>query len=478
MPNIRKGGGYILPDPHVPQGTKRLALCLPDAPEVRQAAYGVLLELGHWFNWEKSEPGSGDTRAVELSSTILRLIQETFCWGEPMIRPDPNNPCVVQYSDDCGTTWRTLIDVNACVGGTVGPLLDKTAQDILDQLEDLYDGNSSSVAPDLTYGDADDGARDEALCTAWRLMVDTMIEAELERRAEEREFWSGVAEIMQDAAILVLGAPVPGARFISLGLALGAAALQGALVLFAALDQVVLNDAQARQNVACCGFDAMKGVTPTETGFKAALDACGFTAGTNSEALREAVRDIINEPNTTLRQYLGFLASWSDLLPLAKQGFLDCPCDDVWLVQRLGGHGNDDLTVDTSSFACSYDAANDRVIWGLNSTGATTGADISIALGASVDVSRVRVFNDDTGNPGSNFGVSDRNVGIHLYDGGVLVADRRFPTVDGYQTYDETFDPPVTCDEVRIRCADPNDEADGETNSIIIDGVVPAPPIV
>jgi len=474
MPNIRRGGGWKLPDPHIPDGFIRVAFCVPDAPEIRQAVVGALTELTHWFNWEKSDPGSGDRRATELTNHMFGPLLESICFGEPMIRQDPSNPCALQYSNDCGETWQTLIDVAACTTSAVSPLLDDQARRILDELEGLYDGSSSSVAPDLTYGDSDDAARDDALCTAWRLMVDTLIEAEAERRAEERDFWAGVAEIMQDAAIAVFGAPVPGARFISLGLALGAAALQGAIAAFSVLDDIVLNDAVARENVACCGFAAMAGATPAESGFQGSLGACGLSG--NSEALRQAVHDIINEPNTKLRTYLGFLASWSDMMPLAKQGFLDCPCP-VWTLTRLAGDGDANITLPLFGTGQPYySAARQSIIWQSDGI-SSSGADMVLDLGGVASVGLCRMRHDDySGSIGS--GSSPRDLYIRLYLGGVLQDEREWFVTDARGWWEHDFGA-VDADSIRFRgdigTGNTSDDR-GETTHLYISGDGTPPP--
>ncbi len=93
---------------------------------------------------------------------------------QPQLRQSPLDNCILEISYDDGQSWSTAFDYSLCLAeesANIEELLQQQTNELLEAINDLYDGTPESVAPDLTYGDADDGFRDDLLCLVLEVMV-------------------------------------------------------------------------------------------------------------------------------------------------------------------------------------------------------------------------------------------------------------------------------------------------------------------
>lgn len=93
-----------------------------------------------------------------------------------------------------------------------------------------------------------------------------------------------------------------------------------ALITQVAMD--AFQDEDALDEVVCCMNDALSGSVINQANFESALDACGFTGGTN-EAI---IRDIISADLVQFDNWLSFLNSLGDAFILAQNDVTVCPC--------------------------------------------------------------------------------------------------------------------------------------------------------
>jgi len=99
--------------PPLPWGaTVSRALLIPDDPYWIATITGLLVAATKPYYWN---PQTGDVDAA--TEQVNQII---YSWPQavivaPIYRIDPSNSCIIQVSDDGGTTWSTFIDISACI---------------------------------------------------------------------------------------------------------------------------------------------------------------------------------------------------------------------------------------------------------------------------------------------------------------------------------------------------------------------------
>jgi len=289
----------------------------------RQAT--ALLGLTEYLAWQTRWTNLGATTLADLNDFKEEIQSRLLDMDCLRFRQDPTDPCMLQISYDSGSTWSDAFDYGSCLPAGLIDIINQNAQDIIDALNTLYDGTPESIAPDLEYGDGDDSIRDDLICVAIHLIVQTMVDAEIERRARDSSGWVSFANLLEASAVLLFGAATGG---IALAAAIAAGFLTIAADVWIDLSEAVLNDDDAQDKVACCMYNAVRGNDLTFTAFSTSLDDCGFTFGSYEAQLAGAIAPLLND----LDVYLTFLKLLQDYWDLAKAGFLDsaCPCADTF----------------------------------------------------------------------------------------------------------------------------------------------------
>ena len=308
--------------------------CLVINAEWMSLLSGQVERLAYHEVWK----GNHTTRSDAIEQIVQILSMMGDCKLITDLRNKPDEPCVIEYSQDGGLTWAGEFTLKDCIESAVAPIVEQTGLDIIDKLLDAWDGNANSITEHLTYdGSGDDLFRDYALCNSLQLFVDALAEAELERRFKSIQIWEDVPEILVALGAVLWVTPIPGARVVALGLALSAAALEVGLPAWGAISQANLENESARDAVACEMYKKMKGVTPTFTAFKESLDHTPFFVNSAEWDITLGVIPMIQE----LEVFITFLQIWDSVYPLASAGFLDdCTCPDLgWTVEFLGGAG-------------------------------------------------------------------------------------------------------------------------------------------
>jgi len=314
----------------------------------------------------------GGLRKIEICGGITLGEQQGLEMAQ--LRPNENDPCILEYSNDFGRTWATLIDLNQCAGKLefrqnpdddcqlqqssdggenwtlafdyslcqqpTQPITEPLKPDyellnqILDLLEQLkldYDGSVGSIAPDLVYdATSDDDFRDLALCHACHEIIDIMCDAELEARS----VLDGIATAIE------IGATIAGffvaTTTIGVGVPFAMALISSGLSYISNVSDVVLENKTARSKVACCMYDSIKGATLTKTAFQASLSSCGFSTNSPESQLAGAISGWLSEDDT----YISFLDFVQRFYRYAELGIAECGCDDTWCLNFFGGNGN------------------------------------------------------------------------------------------------------------------------------------------
>lgn len=293
----------------------------------------------------------------------------------PIFRMNPENSCQMQQSTNGGLSWTTVLDTSACQptippmiqlrqhptqrnlllqshdngvtwttaynyalyrppsGNSVGDVMYITniSQDTLTTIVNTYNDNSQtviSIAPDLVYDSTeDDDIRDVLVCWACREIVKIMCEAEIANRnvqAIGAAVGSAVLAIVGaliDAGIIV----VSGGSGTPLAIAVASALTGVAGALWAGVSTDVLSNEGAREDVACCMYNALKGASPERTAFLASLDGCEFAPGSMQAQLSGAIAGQLSQPD----MHAAWLNYAQENYRAAELGLLsDCPCDE------------------------------------------------------------------------------------------------------------------------------------------------------
>lgn len=333
---MAKTTSWVLPGTITPAGSWCFQIHIPADPAYFIAFSGALEALARAWNWD-DQFGDGSTVAYNWQQAIDKAMEcfrgDSCCM--PILRKNPANECVVEQSYDCGETWVELINLLDCVTSATAPLFDAQSQYLLDNLLNKYTGVATSISEKLGYtGEAEDAYRDAALCAATELIVDAMCDAEIERRLAGENVWDEMDEFLWAASIVVALIPIPGFRFLAAGLAFTATFVRYGLPLWEVIALAALQDENAREQVACSMYNALRGETPTEARFAAALDTPLYSPVSVAFPIGLAIKPMLAE----VEVYVTFLDMWAKMYDLAEGEFLvGCPCpNDQWTAQFLG----------------------------------------------------------------------------------------------------------------------------------------------
>ena len=336
---MARGQTWLLPDTIDPAETVCFQIHIPKSQNHIAAFFGNLEALARAWNWDDAY-GDGSNVAYVWRRVIddaIACFREDSCCM-PILRANPTNQCIIEQSYDCGQTWVTLVDFLTCVESATQPLFDAQADRILDELLDRFDGTAQSIDDRLAYDGSDDDIwRDYALCNALEIWVKAMAEAEINRRDANAEIWDSVADTLLAVAGISLAIPIPGARLFAAGASLVSAFIRVAGPAWDAVNILALQDTSALEAVACSMYRDMRGQTPTQSVFAAALNTPDFSQVSFAGLVAAAIQPMLSE----IYVYVGFLDLWAGLLDYAQGGFIDsCDCPDIgWTVKFLDGNG-------------------------------------------------------------------------------------------------------------------------------------------
>ncbi len=341
----RRKPGYLLPDDINPANRLYVCVPIPDDPAHIRAFLGQLDYLSYWYTWEKDELKRGKEVAQvwrEIVSQIRFAIESNEgCEGMTIqLRQSPENPCILEQSWD-GINWSFAFDYSLCTPSYKAPssaVMDDLDQatTVIQELNNIYQGDITNIFT-YAYGGGLDVYLDDVQCWAYRMLVDSICQAAIDIKAKQaegtdtldilREFFAGAGGI----GSLIFGV----VGFTTAGLVALVIAVMGALaqVAILILDKIlstpaeVLSDEEAKEDVACCMYNALKGGTPSFDAFKNALSGCNFNAESPAGQLRTLIHDFLQSQDV----YLSLFRIANDLVPAAQAGAdLACPCEGEW----------------------------------------------------------------------------------------------------------------------------------------------------
>lgn len=217
---------------------------------------------------------------------------------------------------ECGGSG-SLISMSAAL---YADLSQTTIRNYPTTIIDPTDVNTGAPNRSWTLADGDTSGdvtkREAALCIAVRRIVDAACDSEITRRE------LGAVGIDAVAGIIGVGLAFAGPAAAALGglLLVGLSTAAGA---FAAISESVLSDDDAREDVACCLYQSLRGQYPNEDSLTYGLSRCCFGGTSNAAQIAGAIAPVLP----------GLLPALLDFLAEAKKELLlpDCPCDqDAW----------------------------------------------------------------------------------------------------------------------------------------------------
>jgi hypothetical protein len=272
---------------------------------------------------------------VQLCISMLEMAG----WKTRYFSPDDNpiDPDIVQQWAD--TAQRELME-NDCISATgVNYLVQTDITNLYQQwLTATTNTDINIYSPITTFNSTSgetsdqDAFRLSALCYACQYYVDTACDA------IKQTIGSGVnlANLIGSALaiIAVIAAPFSGGASIAVAAALLSACTFLGANAFNFLTAEILDDGDARKEVACALFTQLTGLTPDDTNFYAQAGAI-LTTGTNAGLIADGIALLIGDAGSRKNQFNAFINVLGEGFVLAQAGVLpECECcpvtDTLW----------------------------------------------------------------------------------------------------------------------------------------------------
>ena len=264
------------------------------------------------------------------------------------LRQNPTDLCLLEQSFNGGETWFTVFNYALCesiVDGSSQTTIINNFNQTLEQFQNTtynnyvenYISSITDIHPELAYGDADDDARNLALCNALIALIDVICLVALEyinnQAAADDDLKSYLllaGAILGVAALAATGVGTPAA----LALAAQAAVIAAGLGLGSALIGVladIYNDAQAgafadqaaKEELLCCLYEALKDTNADKSALEGAFSGCSSLSA-NAQSMADLGAILIQQ----MAFYAGFAEKLAIGFESAKLNLLPaCPCD-------------------------------------------------------------------------------------------------------------------------------------------------------
>jgi hypothetical protein len=253
-----------------------------------------------------------------------------------IFRQNEFNRCLLEASYDGGFTWEPVFDFSLCSPVATGASFQFDLETRFENIVNIYQADGlAGLAPDIIYGDADDGLRDNAICYAIHRFVDTVCEAEIARRDAIISGARGLVDLAATISLVVVSALSLGTAVI-IAFAVSAVLQKVALSVLGSLVTDDLRDTAARQELACCLYDELKSDTPSQAAMVTAAGVCEASLTGTASVLADAVGQLLAEDEA----YVAFAQAASEAMSLERlEALPGCECD-TWEHLFLNGDGD------------------------------------------------------------------------------------------------------------------------------------------
>jgi hypothetical protein len=331
---------------------------IDDAPYVciRLNAQWIPFILGavETLRWDALYKGTEvqiNAATAEVERLFLALAQGNIDCPEDamaLLRQNPEDPCQLQASYDDGVTWATVFDYSVCMQSETKEIVTvANAYDMHTEVTNnmaVYEGDITNVYAGWGYGDDDDEYRDEALCWALRQWIDLVCELAIkllhDQLDENKQTLEAIADSLQavgEIVAIMVGFELFPAWAVYAGLAFTVAGSAGEVAAtLMEVDPSVFQDDQAKEEVACVIYNAMKGVTPSFADWNNSLDNHGLMGNAGHIADASFMWQWSDE---SFVQFFKFMGPMIDIVKYGAD--LGCPCEGdwthIWEISELSG---------------------------------------------------------------------------------------------------------------------------------------------
>jgi len=249
------------------------------------------------------------------------------------IRQDPNDPCVLQYSNDGGLTWTDGFNYALCNTGFGDTTINSVTNQI--NLETQVNNYNQTVVNNYTsngrdtpiYDALDATARKNALCFFIRQLVRGSISSFTELKEAQNEDFEKLptgAALALGVASALLAIPTGGGSLLvwsALGTLAGSTALSAWLI-YNDYDAGILADENALDAAACWLLDEWSNDIPSEAEFRS-VDSSLAPSGIQD------IVEVVSAAFDSVDVYANFLTSVNEA-SRAGSWFPQCACDAQW----------------------------------------------------------------------------------------------------------------------------------------------------
>lgn len=337
----RQYRGYLYPQQIDGYNLVPVCFLIPDHRLYREAARGAVTTLIDAASWDNDDGAPEETRQ-DVASYVAQAILPSLGIGTECstvrLQQNPLDPCQLLISYDGGLTWSLAFDYSLCLPSDVPGYVSQQAWNEalwLSYHGTYLAGGLAALAPELTNAQADVVKRDASYCYALARFVDFACEVELARRQQYISGANDYLTIVTAVALAVLSvASVGVGTLLAFGI-LGALSVTG-LTAIGAIAAAVLEDTDARRELACCLLDELLGLEPNATNLVAASSACLASLTGNAGQIAILTDALLN----TTQGRAAFTVYMAESYSLATLELLPpCECGD-WVEEWLGGQGN------------------------------------------------------------------------------------------------------------------------------------------
>jgi hypothetical protein len=241
--------------------------------------------------------------------------------------------CQIQYSIDGGFTWYVMYDFNKCKTPATVQTEMIAATESLDTIEETYDDDILNVAPLFEKEVGNDDYIDTVLCKMLHDWVEVNCVSLANQIDDKNERIDDIRSIYLkiNAAVIDIEEELAGWLFPELEILYDLAAEVGnelaswytaQIAGWFTDDSVPYRDLNAREEVQCAMYSALKDTTIEFGVWSASLTSVSLTGNA------ETIREMIDDCNQSERAFVAWFAMYNALVAAVKKGAVidQCPC--------------------------------------------------------------------------------------------------------------------------------------------------------
>lgn len=263
------------------------------------------------------------------------------------LRQSPVDNCIMEQSLDGGQNWTPVFDFSQClsivdgasdtsiVNNFYNTAFSAFQENVYNNYVNNYVNSITNIAPELGYGDADDVYRDEALCFALSEFINIVCDTSIEFLSEELNFPENLRNGLLLAGVIAgvialsaTGIGTPAAAILAgyaglwaSGIGILSSLTTALIAYYENVEIAPFQDTQAREELLCELYDALKGQNLDRDDFENVYPIAGLSA--NAQVIHDTCAIFATDD----AMYAAFVENMRIGFNSAKLGLLPaCPC--------------------------------------------------------------------------------------------------------------------------------------------------------